>query len=529
MATTYSENYQIKLIGTGLEAGTWGRSTNLNFERIEEALGGSTTITIDGATIPNGSTYSSNVFSLMTNSLVDAGDSGSEGRNRFIKITNGSAITASQTIRFFGSDVSSDTADRIFIVENALDLSSSDDQYGTLTLRSGAGSTGISLPHGSIAFVYTSGVNLYNALEQLFISSLDMSGGDSDIIVNDGSANSFEIKDNRLNASNEFERDTYVRIGTDSTPSVDIFPSINSTDLPGSSFSVNSDTNTFGTDTFGTLPHIKGNGIRGLQIRGGSTGSFSTVTTRHGTNANVELGTQGTGKILVGQSSGDITIESVGNNNITLQTGNSDTGSISIEDGANGNISLAPDGGSGNITLDIENSAPVGSATNGVLIPNNGHLNFGTTAGNSGNGVRSNSGELEVSVNAVDGWGYPYHSGAVSGQGAFYDSGEIAIPTGSSATLLTTGFNSIPSIVTVYLKRTAASAGAGYNQNDYALYSAGYSSSGGGAGLSVSFDGTSGSDLKIGCSGSLYIANKNTGLGVAITKSNWRIVVKAWK
>ena len=71
MPTSYSSNYQLKLIGTGLEAGTWGTSTNANWEKIEAAIGGSATITIDNP--PTGSTYVGNVLSLVTNPLVDPG------------------------------------------------------------------------------------------------------------------------------------------------------------------------------------------------------------------------------------------------------------------------------------------------------------------------------------------------------------------------------------------------------------------------------------------------------------------------
>lgn len=471
MATTYSSNYQIKLIGTGLEAGTWGRSTNLNFEKLEQAIGGNTTVTING-TLPAGSDWNvvSNTLRLVTNNLVDAGDSGSEPRSHYIKITNSGTLTASAIVRFYGDAVGTNT-DRVFLVENALSLGGgSDDQFGTLTLKSGDGSTGVDLPHGSVALVYSDGANLYNALSQLFITSLDMSGAAADIIINGDNTAALEIKDNRL-SSNEFERDTYLSIGTDATPEFNIFPTINTaSEKEAATLTVKSDTNTFGTDTSGTTPVIRGSGTRGLELRGGSSGTFTKVVAKHGTNEDVELHTTGTGDVVVGSGSGNVILRSNGAHNLTIQAGETDAGTITIEDAAHGQITLSPNGTGGDIVLNIDNSTAVGSATNGVSIPNNSHLNFGSTLGNGGYGVRANTDVLEVKNTGSDGWGQPYHSGMVSGQGGYFE-GTTAYTGAATYTFdissLSIASGSNPSIVQVFLKRTDASSDLGYVQNEF--------------------------------------------------------------
>ena len=61
-------------------------------------------------------------------------------------------------------------------------------------------------------------------------------------------------------------------------------------------------------------------------------------------NKNITLSPHGTGKVVVGTGAADATVQSDGNHNLVLQTGNSTTGSISINDGANGNIAITPDG-----------------------------------------------------------------------------------------------------------------------------------------------------------------------------------------
>jgi len=50
MASTYTDNTGIELIGSGEQAGAWGTTTNNNFDIIDRALNGSVTLTITGDT-----------------------------------------------------------------------------------------------------------------------------------------------------------------------------------------------------------------------------------------------------------------------------------------------------------------------------------------------------------------------------------------------------------------------------------------------------------------------------------------------
>ena len=60
---TYSSGLKIKLIATGDEAGTWGTSTNLNWQKINQGVVMSWTLDITNpSTLPGNSTYGSNVF-----------------------------------------------------------------------------------------------------------------------------------------------------------------------------------------------------------------------------------------------------------------------------------------------------------------------------------------------------------------------------------------------------------------------------------------------------------------------------------
>jgi|GEM_PF-4903032 len=61
-------------------------------------------------------------------------------------------------------------------------------------------------------------------------------------------------------------------------------------------------------------------------------------------NIDIELAPKGTGNVTGGTGSAAGVFESKGDNDVTLQTGNSTTGDITITDGANGDIDVTPNG-----------------------------------------------------------------------------------------------------------------------------------------------------------------------------------------
>ena len=50
MASTYTPNSGIEKIGTGEQSGSWGDTTNINFDIIDRAMSGVGTITLSGTT-----------------------------------------------------------------------------------------------------------------------------------------------------------------------------------------------------------------------------------------------------------------------------------------------------------------------------------------------------------------------------------------------------------------------------------------------------------------------------------------------
>jgi len=104
MASTYTLNNGIELIGTGEQSGTWGDTTNTNFELLDTALDGQVTITAAAA----GNSGS-------PNSLPITDGSSSNGRNRLINITSGSDLGATVYYQLTPND-----AEKIVYIKNSL-------------------------------------------------------------------------------------------------------------------------------------------------------------------------------------------------------------------------------------------------------------------------------------------------------------------------------------------------------------------------------------------------------------------------
>ena len=130
MASTYSTNLKIELIGTGDQSGTWGTTTNTNLgSLIEEAIAGYVTQAVtDGAatvlTIPNGSS--------------------SNGRNYVIELTG--ALTAARTVEV-------PAVDKPYIFFN-------NTTGGYAVTVKVSGQTGVTIANGKKAIVYTNSTDV---------------------------------------------------------------------------------------------------------------------------------------------------------------------------------------------------------------------------------------------------------------------------------------------------------------------------------------------------------------------------------
>lgn len=105
MASTYTTNLGIEKIATGEKAGTWGDTTNTNFDIIDEAINGVVAVTLTSSHTTSGGALS----------LPITDGASSDGRNFFIELTDGGDIGGTGFVQLTPSN-----AEKIAIIKNSL-------------------------------------------------------------------------------------------------------------------------------------------------------------------------------------------------------------------------------------------------------------------------------------------------------------------------------------------------------------------------------------------------------------------------
>lgn len=108
MPSTYTTNLGIEKIGTGEQSGTWGDTTNTNFDLIDQAVNGITSFTVTKTSTGDPTLLQ----------IVDGAISG--GRNAFIEFTSASDLGAAGVVQLTPND-----AEKIVHVRNSLQGSQS--------------------------------------------------------------------------------------------------------------------------------------------------------------------------------------------------------------------------------------------------------------------------------------------------------------------------------------------------------------------------------------------------------------------
>tara|TARA_B110000211_G_scaffold14005_1_gene14583 strand:- start:2474 stop:3181 length:708 start_codon:yes stop_codon:yes gene_type:complete len=137
MASNYSNDIKLELITTGEKAGTWGTVTNTNLQILEQAASGYLSLSVGAADV---------ALSLANGAVSD-------GKNLYFKLTG--TLVANRTVTM------PDNAERVFIVEDATDRTSS---LYSLTVKTVSG-TGINLPIKSTSLIYSDGTNVSLGLQ----------------------------------------------------------------------------------------------------------------------------------------------------------------------------------------------------------------------------------------------------------------------------------------------------------------------------------------------------------------------------
>jgi hypothetical protein len=133
MASTYSTDLRIELIGSGDQAGTWGTTTNTNLGTLlEQAITGYLSINIAGLTTYTLSSY---------NGVSD------ESRNAVLVFTG--ALSADCTIV-------TPAVNKVYIINNAT-------SGGKNVIMSNGSGTTVTVPNAQTYIVYSNGTNFYFA------------------------------------------------------------------------------------------------------------------------------------------------------------------------------------------------------------------------------------------------------------------------------------------------------------------------------------------------------------------------------
>jgi len=106
MPSTYTVNLGIEKPATGEQSGTWGDTTNVNFDIIDQAVNGSVRVTLTSA----GTSGSPNDLNIVNGSTTS-----SEGRNKWIEIYSASDLGGSAYVRLVPND-----AEKILFIRNSL-------------------------------------------------------------------------------------------------------------------------------------------------------------------------------------------------------------------------------------------------------------------------------------------------------------------------------------------------------------------------------------------------------------------------
>lgn len=416
-ATTFSTGYQIKLIGDGQESNTWGGSTNENLLRIQDALGSCAVINVEVPATDSGSwTSGTNTFVWLARDAEDAGTNtgtatpAAAGRARFVVFADSGTMDGDVTVEIRG-ETDAKFPEKLFFAKNML----SDDRSINFDLNG----TDYVLRNGQTAVLYTSANNrgpsnkiaantVNNALDGLQLASISIgnnasagivkSTGDQDLTLQTGNSTTgtITITDGANGAISITPNGTGAVVAK--KLQVSEFASQGAGMIPYSSAANDGTLTEDGANFFINTSTKKVTCNQGLEVNS-STGIIlhNDETITNTVDGTVLIN----GIVSAGTGSGAGVFTSNGDQDLTLQTGNSTTGSITITDGSNGDIAITPNGTG---EVDISKVDIDGGAIDGTII---GDASAAAITGTSVtgtsldiNGTADISGDLTLSAGA---------------------------------------------------------------------------------------------------------------------------------
>ena len=337
MASTFTP-LGIEKQATGENAGTWGTKTNTNLEIIEQISAGFTTQAVSDS----GDTTLS----------VSDGSTGATLAHRVIEFTG--SLTASRNVTI-PLDVQ-----QMYVLKN----STSGSQNVVFKYASGSGDS-ITLPSGVVKVVYATandGTNpdiddtgLITTSSTDTLTNKTLTSPKIGTSILDTNGNELALLTATSSAVNEF---TIANAATGNGPTLsstggDTNIDINVTPKGTGDVVLAGDTVKVGdsgaaavltSNGAGTLTVTTG-GAADLVLNTNSGTDSSVITITDAANGNIALTPNGTGEVVVGSGTANATVTSSGAHDLILDTNSgTNSGTITITDGANGNINIAPNG-----------------------------------------------------------------------------------------------------------------------------------------------------------------------------------------
>ena len=158
MSTVYTNDLRLKEIGTGLESGTWGTSTNTNLSLIAEAFSYKTE-----ATFTADSNFTGNDAAIIADGSTD------KYRAMYVKVTSTTNLTGTRTL-----EIGPNTCSKIIFIENATSGAQA------ITIKQGSGATQ-TIANGKSKLLFLEGTGasagVIDALDKIEIGSSATIGG----------------------------------------------------------------------------------------------------------------------------------------------------------------------------------------------------------------------------------------------------------------------------------------------------------------------------------------------------------------
>jgi hypothetical protein len=338
MATQYTSILKLALPVTGELSGTWGDVVNNNItSMVEQAIAGLSTI---------------NTWTANAHTLTVADGTTSESRCAMLVAANGSGGTALSA----AGEIICPAASKLYVLKNGSSYA--------VTLKTAAG-TGVAVPAGDTAFLFCDGTNVNSCVTTV------VNGHISGNLTVDGNTTLGDANTDTVTVNAQFN--------TDLLPSTDNARDLGSTAKSWRTLYCDTSVLVGNLSLSGnTLSSTDTNGNIVIAPNGNGDVQLDADTVRVGDSAAAVT--------LTSNGAGALTVTTGGAANLILNTNSgTNSGAITIANGAGSNITIAPDG-TGDVQLDAD-TVRIGDANTDVTLTTNGtgNLNLSTNGGtNSG-------------------------------------------------------------------------------------------------------------------------------------------------